>query len=102
MLKTISTSELRTQIKRVLNEVGYGQAQYVVEKFGEPTVAIINLQDFRLLLAAKQQTATASLRETLNAIRARNQQLDAGELTALIEEARDEFYRLRSSEADAH
>ena len=43
MLKTISTTELRAQIKRVLNEVGYGQAQYVVEKSGKPTAAIINL-----------------------------------------------------------
>ena len=37
MLKVISSSDLRAQIKRVLNEVGYGQSQYVVEKFGEPT-----------------------------------------------------------------
>jgi hypothetical protein len=39
MLKTISTTELRAEIKRVLNEVGYGQSQYLVEKFGEPTAA---------------------------------------------------------------
>jgi prevent-host-death family protein len=101
MLKTISTTDLRTHIKRVLNEVGYGQAQYVVEKFGEPTAAIISLEDFRLLQAAKRQQATSSLQETLAAIRARNQQLDAGELDALIEEARAEFYRLRSQPADA-
>lgn len=100
MLKTISTSDLRAQIKRVLNEVGYGQVQYVVEKFGEPAVAIINLEDFRLLQAAKRQEATASLRQTLATIRARNQQADAEELEALIEEARDEFYQL-SREADA-
>ncbi len=34
MLKSISASDLRAQIKRILNEVGYGQAMYVVEKFG--------------------------------------------------------------------
>lgn len=101
MLKTISTSDLRAQIKRVLNEVGYGQVQYVVEKFGEPAVAIINLEDFRLLQVAKQQEATASLRQTLVELRARNQQLDAEELQALIEEARDEFYH-HSRESDAH
>ena len=101
MLKTISTSDLRTQIKRVLNEVGYGQAQYVVEKFGEPTAAIVSLEDFRLLQAAKQEQAAASLQGTIADIRARNRQLDAAELNALIEEARDEFLRLAESPSDA-
>jgi prevent-host-death family protein len=96
MLRTISTTDLRTEIKRVLNEVGYGQAQYVVEKFGEPTAAIINLEDFRLLQALKQQQAASTLRETLADIRARNQQLDPAELEALIEEARADFHRGRS------
>jgi prevent-host-death family protein len=100
MLKTISTSDLRIQIKRVLNEVGYGQAQYVVEKFGEPTAAIISLDDFRLLQSAKQEQAAASLRQTIAGVRARNRQLDADELEALIKEARAEFHRLSTSPAD--
>ncbi len=100
MLKVISTTDLRTEIRRVLNEVGYGQAQYVVEKFGEPTAAIINLGDFRLLQALKQQQAASTLRETLADIRARNRQLDPGELEALIEEARADFHRGRSGRAD--
>lgn len=102
MLKTISSSDLRAQIKRVLNEVGYGQVLYIVEKFGEPTAAIISMEDFHLLRAARQQQATASLREIIAGIRARGQQLDSDELDALIEEARAEFYHLRSSQADAH
>ena len=101
MLKTISSSDLRARIKRVLNEVGYGQVLYVVEKFGEPTAAIISMEDFRLLQAARQQQATASLREIIAGIRARSQQLDPDELDALIEEARAEFYHLQSSQADA-
>ncbi len=103
MLKTISSSDLRGQIKRVLNEVGYGQGvQYIVQKFGEPTAAIISMEDFRLLQAVKQQQATASLRETIAGIRERTRQLDPGELDALIEEARVEFYHLRSRQPDAH
>jgi prevent-host-death family protein len=101
MLKIISTTDLRAQIKRVLNEVGYGQTQYVVEKFGEPTAAIISLEDFRLLQAAKRQRAASSLQETLASIRDRNRELEARELDALVEEARTEFYRLRSEAADA-
>ena len=83
MLKTISTSDLRTQIKRVLNEVGYGQTQNAVEKFGQPTAATINLEDFRLLQAAKRQQATGSLRETIASNRARNRQFGFAELDAL-------------------
>lgn len=101
MLRTISSSDLRAQIKRVLNEVGYGQIQYIVEKFGEPTAAIISMEDFRLLQAAKQQQATASLQETIAGIRARKRQLNPDELDALIEEARAEFYHLRSRQSDA-
>ena len=55
MLKIISVSDLRAQIKRVLNEVGYGQSEYLVKKFGEPAVAIISIEDFHLLQKVKQQ-----------------------------------------------
>ena len=101
MLRTISTSNLRAQIKRVLNDVGYGNAQYIVEKFGEPTAAIISMEDFRLLQATKQQQATVSLREIVADIRDRARQIDDGELEGLIEEARAEFYHLRSRQPDA-
>lgn len=93
MLKTISTTALRTEIKRVLNEVGYGQSQYLIEKFGEPTAAIINLDDFRLLQAVKEHQAAGSLRETLAGIRQRGEEMAPEELDELIEEARAEFYR---------
>ncbi len=97
MLKTISSSNLRTQVKTVLNEVGYSQGvHYIVQKFGEPTAAIISMEDFRFLQAAKQQQATASLREIIAGIQARTRQLDPDELDALIEEARAEFHHLRS------
>ncbi len=102
MLRTISSSDLRAQIKRVLNEVGYGQGvQYIVQKFGEPTAAIISMEDFRLLQVAKQQRATGSLQEIIAGIRARSRQLDPDELDGLIEEARAEFYHLRSRQPDA-
>lgn len=101
MPKRISTSDLRTQIKRVLNEVSYGQAQYLVEKFGEPAAAIISVEDFQLLQAAKQERAAATLRQTIANIRARNRQIDPAELEDLIEEARTEFHRLSTPPANA-
>lgn len=101
MLKTISSSELRAQIKRVLNEVGYGRAQYIVEKFGEPTAAIVSVEDFRLLQSARRQQATSSLREIIDGIRSGSGDVGADELNALIEEARTEFYQLQSGRSDA-
>jgi prevent-host-death family protein len=100
MLKTISSSELRAQIKRVLNEVGYGQSEYVVEKFGEPIAVIISVEDFQLLQATKQQQATTSLQAVLAMLRERGETFDPAELTDLIEEARTDFYREQNSQAN--
>ena len=100
MPKTISSSELRAQIKHVLNEVGYGQSQYVVERFGEPTAAIISVEDLEILQAIKQQRAKMSLQETIAGIRARGSEVDLGELDDLIEEARSEFYNRQHQAAN--
>lgn len=61
---------------------------------------IISVEDFRFLQTARQQQATASLREVIAGVRARNRQLNPEELDNLIEEARAEFYNLRSRGAD--
>jgi prevent-host-death family protein len=100
MLKTISSSDLRAHIKRVLNEVGYSRTQYIVEKFGEPTAAIISMEDFRLLQSARQQQATSSLQELIAGVRAHSQSFDADELENLIEEARAEFHARHSGQSD--
>lgn len=55
MSKKVSVSTLRAQIRQILTEVEYGQTEYVVEKFGEPTAAIISMDDYLLLQEAKQQ-----------------------------------------------
>ncbi len=101
MLKTITSSDLRAHIKRVLNEVGYSRTQYIVEKFGEPTAAIISMEDFRLLQSARQQQATSSLQELIASVRAHGRSLEAAELENLIEEARAEFHAKHSEQPDA-
>jgi prevent-host-death family protein len=53
--KTISASELRDHLRTVINEVHYGQTEYLVLKFGQPAAAIISLADFQLLQQARQQ-----------------------------------------------
>lgn len=96
MPTVISSSELRTGIKQVLNEVGYGQKQYIVERFGEPTAAVISIKDLRLLQAVKEQQADTTLKDTVASIQARTKDLDANELNSLVEEARAEFYDLEN------
>jgi len=83
------------------DDVGYGQAQYIVEKFGEPTAAIVSIEDFYLLQAARQERASASFRDLVANIRERGREVDPGELSRLIEEARAEFHSLHSRQPDA-
>ena len=97
MIRTVSSSDLRTRIKQILNEVEYGQAQYVVEKFGEPAAAIVSMDDFRLLQATREQQESAALHELLARVRARSATVNAGELEALVEEARAAFHSQRQS-----
>jgi prevent-host-death family protein len=88
VLKSISASELRTQIKRVINEVSYGQTEYVVEKFGEPTAAIINIEDYRLLQEIKQQQSGQPANEDSFPVK----------LRAIHEALAASGYRLRTKE----
>jgi prevent-host-death family protein len=99
--KTITTSDLRTRVGHVLNEVGYGGVPYLVSKSGQPTVAIISMEDYRLLQAAKRQQAAESLRARLVSLRERNRELDVDELTKLVEEARADYYHTQSGVPDA-
>lgn len=92
MTEVISSSQLRSEIKRVLNEVGYGQSQYIIERFGEPTAALISIDDLRLLQAAKKKQSKASLQQTIDLLRSHGGEIDPSELDSLIEEARSDFY----------
>lgn len=101
MTEVISSSQLRSEIKRVLNEVGYGQSQYIIERFGEPTAALISIDDLRLLQAAKQKQGKASLQQTIDILRARSGEVDSKELEDLIEEARTDFYEKQNLDKNA-
>jgi prevent-host-death family protein len=60
MPKTISATNLRIHVRRVLDEVHYTQVDYIVEKFDQPAAAIISIADYELLQAARQQAATSA------------------------------------------
>ena len=101
MPKTISSSKLRGDLGNILNEVAYGKEQYVVERFGEPFVAIVSVEDLALLQEIKDKRAKAKLREILGIARARAQGIDPEELVDLIEAARSEFHSLSRAGDDA-
>lgn len=101
MLKTISASDLRTNIKEVLNQVAYGHVDYMVEKFGEPTVAMISVADYVMLQEARRQQTTSALQEIIEQVRARHLHLDEAGLSALIDEARTDFHLEKSRPVDA-
>ena len=92
MTKTISSSDLRAHIKRVLNEVGYAHAQYIVEKFNEPIAAVVSLEDFRQLQAARESQACDSFQEIIKEVRSRDGQLSPDEMVDLVENVRAEFH----------
>jgi prevent-host-death family protein len=94
MSRTITTSALREQIRTVLDEVGFGTTQYVIERNGQPVAALIPLDDLRLLESTKRLLAKRSLQDTLAGIRTRGAALTEAELDALIEEARTEYQQL--------
>ena len=101
MTEVISSSQLRSEIKRVLNEVGYGQSQYIIERFGEPTAALISIDDLRLLQAAKKKQGKASLQQTIDMLRARSGEINPNELDSLIEGARTDFYEGQNPDENA-
>ncbi len=91
MLKRISSSDLRSQIRQVLNAVSYGRDEYIVEKFGEPAAVIINMDDFQLLESARTAQAATRLEFLLQEMRERSAGIDETELVQLIEEARTAY-----------
>jgi prevent-host-death family protein len=100
MTKTISSSQLRSDIKRILNEVQYGGAHYVVEKFGQPAAAIVSVEDLEFIQERKQKEAISTLRETIAQIRANSRGMKPAELDKLIEEALAAFHQSQRGRAE--
>jgi len=97
--KTISSSDLRTHIKRVLNEVGYSGPIHRGE------IRRTNRRDHQhggLSPAAIRQAAASYVLAsgTHRGCRAHSQSFEADELENLIEEARAEFHAQHNSESD--
>lgn len=92
MERTIGTTKLRQKLTDVLQDVRERGQTYVIETFGRPQAAIVNLEEFRRFrrfLEERDQffdwlEGTAALNAE------RNAGLSEEEVLALIEQARQE------------
>jgi prevent-host-death family protein len=52
--KEIPSPDLRKGLRRILTEVQYKKAEYIITRFGEPAAAIISMEEYKFLQAARQ------------------------------------------------
>ena len=92
MEHTIGTTELRQKLTDVLQDVREGGETYVIETFGRPQAAIVNLEEFRLFRRFLEERDRFF--DWLEGTAARNAERNAGlseeEVLALIKQARQE------------
>jgi len=92
MEQRIGATDLRQRLTDVVQAVREQREAYVVETFGRPQVAIVNLEEYRQFQRFRQERE--ALFERLEGVAARNAERNAGlsdeEVLAIIERAREE------------
>jgi len=94
MEKQIGATYLRQKLTDVIQEIKEEKATYVVETFGRPQVAIVDLDQYQSFL--RYQAERKEFFRELKAIAAenaeRNADLTEQEVLALIDQARQEIW----------
>ena len=92
MEKSIGATDLRQRLTDVLQAVREQRAAYVVETFGRPQAAIVNLDEYRQFQRFREERE--AFFEWLEEAAARNAERNVGlsdaEVLAIIERAREE------------
>ena len=92
MERNIGATDLRQRLTDVLQAVRERRATYVVETFGRPQAAIVNLEEYRLFRRFREERE--AFFDWLEATAARNAERNVGlsdeEVRAIIERAREE------------
>ena len=92
MEQRIGATDLRQRLTDVVQAVREQRETYVVETFGRPQVAIVNLDEYRQFQRFRQERE--AFFERLEDMAARNAERNAGlsdeEVLAIIERAREE------------
>ena len=92
MEKRIGTTDLRQRLTDVLQAVREQGATYVVETFGRPQAALVNLDDYEQFQRLREERG--AFFEWLETTAARNAERNVGlsdeQLLTIIEQAREE------------
>jgi len=92
MERSVGATDLRQRLTDILQAVREQRATYVVETFGRPQAAIVNLEEYRLFQRFREERE--AFFEWLEATAAHNAQrnvaLSDEEVLAIIERAREE------------
>ncbi len=92
MERQIGATDLRQKLTDVLAEVREEGVSYVIETFGRPQAALINLEEYQRFQQYQQERESFFrwLDETTAANAALNRDMSEAEILELIEQARDE------------
>ena len=92
MEQRIGTTDLRQRLTDVVQAVREQRETYVVETFGRPQVAIVNLEEYRQFQRFRQEREAFFERLEGMAVRnaERNANLSDEEVLAIVERAREE------------
>ncbi len=103
MERSIGATDLRQRLTDVLQAVRERGETYIVETFGRPQVAIINLDEYqRIQCFRREREAFFDWLESTSARNAeRNVGLSDEEVLAIIEQAREEVAALRQAQDTA-
>lgn len=96
MVRRISAREARTRFAELTDRVRYSGEPVIVEKQGQPFVAVINLDDFELLERLRQrERQTQFSRLAARAAAKAGGALSEEEIDQAVREIREAFYRER-------
>ncbi len=99
MEKQIGTTYLRQKLTDVIQEIKEEKATYVVETFGRPQVAIVDLEQYQKFLRYQQEREEFFdwLNETAAINAEHNKDLSEAEILSIIEQARQEVWEEQQS-----
>jgi len=101
-VEVVSKTELARRTREVIDRVRHGGRHVVVENYGSPEVAIIDIEEYRHLMALAQREAEAQRRREEESLIDRltaTRRLTRQEAAELIAHAREEVQRLMAEGA---
>jgi hypothetical protein len=100
MEKQIGATYLRQKLTDIIQEIKEEKATYIVETFGRPQVAIVDLDQYQSFLRYQRERAEFFdwLEKTAAINAEHNKDLGEEEILALIEQARKEVWAEQQSQ----